>query len=293
MKILYHNDMDGKCAAHVVLWLDPEAEPGTCLIPMQYGMDVPFDSIGKDEKVYILDFSIEPEDMIKLLKITEGVVWIDHHKSAMQKYENFKFFDKSDPDHHFEWDANNIQGTRDIHDAGCYLTYRWFGRGKAQLVPEYIILIGDRDTWQWKFGDRTKWFFAGIESWDTSPTSKTWEMMREDPDSFIADGKVIQRYKDIQQREYILENGFWVEFHDYNCYVVNGRYSLQPFEACVPEADIWLTFRYLKDGYWMVSLYSTKVDVSEIAKQYQFHGKKGGGHKGAAGFECDYPPFLI
>jgi len=288
MKILYHNDMDGKCAAHVVLWLDNDAVPGTCLIPMQYGMDMPFEHIGKDEKVYILDFSIEPEDMVFLLKITENVVWIDHHKSAIAKYEDFEWKDGSGASHDESW----IGGVRDTHDSGCYLTYRWFGRGKAQLVPEYIILISDRDTWQWKFGDMTKFFFAGIESCDTSPESDHWQMMREDPDSFIADGKVIQRYKDIQQREYILENGFWVEFHGYNCYAVNGRYSSQPFEACVPEADIWLTFRYLKDGYWMVSLYSTKVDVSDIAVQYEHNGKKGGGHKGAAGFECDYPPFL-
>ena len=41
-----------------------------------------------------------------------------------------------------------------------------------------------------------------------------------------------------------------------------------------------------------MNLYSDKVDVSEIAKQYEFHGKRGGGHTGAAGFECDYPPFL-
>lgn len=33
-------------------------------------------------------------------------------------------------------------------------------------------------------------------------------------------------------------------------------------------------------------------DVSEIAKKYEYHGKIGGGHKGAAGFECEYPPFL-
>jgi hypothetical protein len=44
---------------------------------------------------------------------------------------------------------------------------------------------------------------------------------------------------------------------------------------------------YTHDGkQWIVSLYSDKMDVSEIAKR---HG--GGGHKGAAGFVCSELPF--
>ena len=38
---------------------------------------------------------------------------------------------------------------------------------------------------------------------------------------------------------------------------------------------------------WTVSLYSTSVDVSEIAKKYG-----GGGHKGASGFHCKELPFM-
>lgn len=274
MKIFYHNDMDGKCAAHVVLSWKPKCKGDVGLFPMQYGMEFPFDDIVKDEVVYILDFSIEPEDMEKLLEITDTVIWIDHHKTGIAKYKDFRY----------------ISGITDVSYSGCVLAWQYFYEDEPP--PEYIKLIGDRDTWTWKFGDRTKYFFAGIEAVDTSPNSEYWEMMREAPESFINEGKVIQRYKDIQQQDYILENGFWVEFHDHRCYAVNGRYSSQPFEACVPDAEIWLTFRYLSGGYWMVSLYSTKVDVSEIATQYEYHGKKGGGHKVAAGFECDYPPFL-
>jgi len=34
---------------------------------MNYGLEVPFDHIRKDEVVYIVDFSIEHDDMRKLL----------------------------------------------------------------------------------------------------------------------------------------------------------------------------------------------------------------------------------
>jgi oligoribonuclease NrnB/cAMP/cGMP phosphodiesterase (DHH superfamily) len=254
---------------------------------MQYGMEFPFEHIGKDETVYILDFSIEPEEMVKLLGITENVIWIDHHKTAIQKYSKFAW--KAGEENGL-WE--HVDGIRDDKESGCYLTFRYFGKGQPQLIPEYINLISDRDTWQWKFGDRTKHFYAGIEAEDTSPESAAWEYMRADPDLFIANGKVIQGYKDRTQQDYILENGFWVDFHGHRCYAVNGLYSSQPFEAVVPEADIWLTFRYDKGGYWTVSLYSTKVDVSEIAKGYMYNQKVGGAHKGAAGFQCAYPPFL-
>jgi nanoRNase/pAp phosphatase (c-di-AMP/oligoRNAs hydrolase) len=44
---------------------------------------------------------------------------------------------------------------------------------------------------------------------------------------------------------------------------------------------------YVHDGEkFTVSLYSTTVDVSKIAKKFG-----GGGHKGAAGFTCDKLPF--
>jgi oligoribonuclease NrnB/cAMP/cGMP phosphodiesterase (DHH superfamily) len=37
---------------------------------------------------------------------------------------------------------------------------------------------------------------------------------------------------------------------------------------------------------WTVSLYSEKIDVGEICKQLG-----GGGHRGAAGFQCEALPF--
>ena len=41
---------------------------------------------------------------------------------------------------------------------------------------------------------------------------------------------------------------------------------------------------------WTVSIYSTNknIDCSELAKKYG-----GGGHKGAAGFQCENLPFSI
>jgi oligoribonuclease NrnB/cAMP/cGMP phosphodiesterase (DHH superfamily) len=254
-------------------------------IPMNYGVDFAFGKIESREQVYILDYSIEPEEMVRLLRRTNEVVWIDHHKTAIEKYKDF---------------PQTIKGIRREGVAGCELTYAWIkglkGPHLIEDIPEYIRLIGDRDTWTWKYGVRVKFFFAGLQAENMEPTSPIWEVLHSDGkdkvDQIVKVGGYIQRYKDHTQQEALRENGFWLNWEGHDCYAICGRYSSEPFEAVVPEADIWLTFRYMPDGFWMVSLYSTEIDVSKIATKYEYHGKKGGGHTKAAGFECVYPPFL-
>jgi oligoribonuclease NrnB/cAMP/cGMP phosphodiesterase (DHH superfamily) len=272
MKVFYHDDMDGRCAASVVLQLDDHSIDDETCQAINYGMEFPFDIICKGERVYIVDFSIEPEDMRKLLGITEDVIWIDHHKTAIEKYsKEFKGF------------SGDIPGVRDVTQAGCVLT-----------IPEYIRLIGDRDTWAWKFGARTKFFYAGLQAEDTHPLSPIWRDVATGVDPVVERGITIQDYKERTEEEYLRKNGFWVDFYGLQSYCANGMYSSEPFQAVEPDADIWMPFRYLPGGYWMVLLYTNKdIDVSEIAKRFEYHGKRGGGHKQAAGFECDYPPFLI
>jgi oligoribonuclease NrnB/cAMP/cGMP phosphodiesterase (DHH superfamily) len=299
MKVFYHNDMDGKCAAHVINSYDDYPTPSSSFHAINYGMEFPFDNIEKDERIYILDYSIEPDEMKRLLSITEDVIWIDHHVTAIQRYEDFLWVDSGLG----ERTGTDLLGLRSTEMSGCCLAYSWVRTNRSPYqdmskeIPLYIKLIGDRDTWTWAWGDTTKEFFAGIQAEDTFPRSPIWDKLRWDEDSHMlnkltANGHVIQKYKDRVQKEYLKENCFEVEFHGYRCVAVCGRYSSEPFEALFPNAAMWLTFRYMPGGFWMVSLYSDKVDVSEIAKQYEYHGKKGGGHTGASGFECEYPPFL-
>ena len=94
MICFYHSDNDGKCAGY---WVDKCGlldEHGKTFFKIDYGIDFPFDKIHKDERVYIVDYSIPPEQMDKLLEITPNVVWIDHHKSAIEMYKDY---DKETP----------------------------------------------------------------------------------------------------------------------------------------------------------------------------------------------------
>lgn len=288
MKVFYHNDMDGECAGHVINSYDDWPTPSASFQAMQYGDEFPFDEIKPDSRVYILDYSIEPAEMERLLKITENVIWIDHHKTAIEKYAEF---------------PEEILGLRSTEMAGCCLAYQWVWKNRSpydrmlEKIPRYVKLVGDRDTWAFEYGDTTRHFFAGMQAEDTFSRAPIWDELRWDEDldtlnATIKNGILIQRYKDRTRQAAVRENGWWLEFHGYRCYAVNGGRGSEPFEAVVPEAEIWIAFSYMPAGFWTVSLYSDKVDVSEIAKQYEFQGKGGGGHKGASGFQCAYPPFL-
>lgn len=67
------------------------------------------------------------------------------------------------------------------------------------------------------------------------------------------------------------------------CTECHGTGYIEPY-------DLMITFVRRKDKLWNVSLYSTKpeIDCGEIAKSFG-----GGGHKGAAGFQCEELPFEI
>jgi len=67
MKCFHHNDLDGRAAAVAVL--DNFGDyVETCQI--NYNIPFPFDQIEKTEAVFIVDYSIKPEEMERLLKIT-------------------------------------------------------------------------------------------------------------------------------------------------------------------------------------------------------------------------------
>ena len=65
------------------------------------------------------------------------------------------------------------------------------------------------------------------------------------------------------------------------CSSCEGTGYIEPY-------DLMITFCRRKDKLWNVSLYSTKpdIDCGAIAKSFG-----GGGHKGAAGFQCKDLPF--
>ena len=103
----------------------------------------------------------------------------------------------------------------------------------------------------------------------------------------LEEGKAVEKFKAVYFDNYAKALGYAIKWQGHNCFAVNvGMVSSDVFGSRIEEYDILLP--HIHNGrQWTVSLYSQNVDVSEIAKSFG-----GGGHKGAAGFQCDVLPWM-
>lgn len=278
----FHSDLDGRCAAAIVLKRYPDCR----LREVDYKDNPNFYSElnainhqpGREkEMVFIVDFSFKPEKMNDLFSLGGRVVWIDHHKTA--KDYNYA-----------------IPGLRDFSEpgkSGCELTWEYLYTNKP--MPEAVRLLGDYDTWRFDTREKTLAFQEGMKGFeDTSPNTKTtlWETLldshgsKEVIDNMIYKGNICIGYRKSLCDGYRKAFGYSVLFENEACYALNlYRMGSHGFGEEINNYSVCIAFAF-SDKKWTVGLYSKTVDVSVIAKKYG-----GGGHSGAAGFICDELPF--
>ena len=296
MKCFYHNDADGKCAG---FWVANSAvmenlETPIEFVEMSYEKPFPMNAINPNERVYIVDYSISPDEMRKLLQITEDVTWIDHHKTAIEKYDGFEY---------------DIRGVRYDGIAGCMLTYCYlncmtyggignilpFDISMTKDAPVFTKLIADWDVWKFDYGDDTRKFITAFNSYDFRPESKEWDKFfytgfcndSTFETELLKEGAAMIKYRDGWAKSYLERFGFETEFEGLKCFAVNlGNCNSEYFKS-LPEGkyDAFMPFAFNGEK-WTVSMYSTTHDISDICKK---HG--GGGHAKAAGFTCVELPF--
>lgn len=271
MICFYHRDLDGKCAAAIVL----RAEPECTVVPVDYRNSVPLERVEKDEEVIIVDFSLEHDgDWERLLRRTEDITWIDHHESAIRKAKALKLED--------------IPGVRKIGESGCQLTWKWFNSGRE--VPKAVEFINRWDLWTHNDDPDVLSFIFGLKVENTHPPSRLWDSLFES-DAAIGPiqekGRIIESYERKQHRGYVKTFGFEVQFQGYQCLACNiGLGGSKVFDSMKNRGyDIFITF--VHDGrQYSVFLFSDSIPVNTIAEQFG-----GGGHPGAAGFTCQELPF--
>ena len=276
MKCIHHDDMDGRCAAAIVrkAYLEAGIPEGNMeFIEMSYKDDFPFDKIKDDEEVIIVDFSLQrPGDFERLMELTDNIAWIDHHISAIERFE-----------------CLGLSGVRKNGTAACELTWEYFFPGKE--VPLAVRLLGDYDVWKFSYGKDTDYFQAATMLYDTMPTSNIWDKWL-DPNYTLKEeiehGKLVITYRNNLYKKIVSSYSFETEFEGYKAIACNSNHKTsQLFDSINKDYDLMMVFA--RDGKkWIVSLYSKKdnVDCSKIAMKYG-----GGGHKKAAGFECYELPF--
>lgn len=242
-------------------------------IEMDYKDTLNLEQVKECELVIIVDFSLRPEVMTELRKITEQIIWIDHHITA--KYYPYQ----------------DLKGLRDFTEkgqSGCELTWRYFNKDKE--MPQSVALIGDYDAWRLSTAPTCFQFYEGMKLFtDLSPQSPLWEiiLLKDDYSEQIIDaGKSAIKYRDNYCAEICKAFGYETEIRGQKAFATNFyRFGSGGFGELFNKYPLCIA--YIHDGKkFTVSLYSTTIDVSEIAKHYG-----GGGHKGAAGFICHALPW--
>jgi oligoribonuclease NrnB/cAMP/cGMP phosphodiesterase (DHH superfamily) len=292
--VVHHSaDFDGLFCREIARKFLPDAE----LIGWDYGdAKIPF----PEGQVYVLDLS--PDCFLDFDTAPKGqtrLIWIDHHKSALEKFEIQHKFGA---------------GCRIDGVAACRLAWQWFTHvekwqpekfnrpNKQDFLdrkvsePLAVRLAGEYDIWD-KRDPNAELFQHGLKS--VPLTDGIWEELLEPRNlpnlvgQLLDNGRSIQYSRDQEYRDVITKQGFDVQF-DGRCYLACNSHELDIrshlFEAGIkPHHDGLLGFTFNgKD--WRVSLYGIPgkdIDHSKTAVKYG-----GGGHKGACGFRIDKLPFI-
>lgn len=283
MKCFYHkSDLDGICSGAIVKYQYPECE----MIGVDYSSyleDITPIKFKANESVFIVDFCFDWNFMYNL-NSNCCLVWIDHHKSAILNAYKKGFI------------ARGGQSL-EVGKAACELTWEYLFPEKSIIVDSYkempmsVFLLGRYDVWD--NTDIEKWqeevlpFQYGMRLRNYDVNSKEWSKIFEDEgievDTILDQGELILEYQK-QQNINLCKSAFEIKFEGYNCICLNANgINSSAFDSVfiANKHDIMLSFCF-KNKQWVVSLYSKKVDVSEIAKKYG-----GGGHKDASGFSVE------
>ena len=286
--VIYHRaDFDGIfCCEIAKQYYGEDAE----YLGWNHGDPVP--EVSPDREVMLLDLSIES------LMSHPGLVWIDHHASAIAKY------------------APEIDGWRIDGVAACRLVWQWFFRGrqhwlrclkaegtdKADFVerrvkePWAVRLAGEYDVWDKRDPD-AELFQHGLRSQDLDFAA----MLGDDERAvqyvrrLLEAGQALQYARTKENASVIKSQGFTVRFEGLTFLACNAaRFNSLLFkEGLRPEHDGCLGFCWDgKNWRWKVSMYGVpgkpELDFSPIAVRYG-----GGGHRQACGFQCDRLPFEL
>lgn len=275
MKILYHANCNDGSGAALAVWMHLGNKTSTGeeveYIPVQYGSKPP--EIEEEDFVYILDFSYDRETMKKIISGASYVVWIDHHKGALEKLSGL---DK-------EYD--NIEIHFDLEMSGAALTWRYFHPLRKQeinRIPDLFRYIQDRDLWQFEMED-TNAVAKGLKLY---PDWRDWKPFLDDITPLLEKGRAIQDFIDVQS-EIITstEPRLWGVTCDtvpiYNLPGFMLSDTLHKALQRYPECDYAVGYFDLPDRrvYSLRSRKGSDVDVCEIVIRFG-----GGGHKHAAGF---------
>lgn len=280
MKCFYHSaDFDGHCSGAIIKQHHRDCK----MIGIDHGYDFPWESIIKNEKVFMVDFTLQPFENMKKLNSMCELHWIDHHKTAID-VANEKGFT-----------ATGGQLLK-IGEAGCELTWKYI-HGEFDQMPKAVYLLGRYDVWDHSDISTLPFQYGMYQFKNTYPENqKLWLKLFtniSECERIINDGHLLLNYETIQNTKFCNNYAFEIKFNNMKCICANrGFVNSKVFDSIYnPKVHhMMVAFIRMPIGKWKISLYSTRndIDCGAISKLFG-----GGGHKGAGGFQCEHLPFSI
>lgn len=272
-------DLDGKCSGAIVLQKYPDCK----MVGINYGDNYEktvFSVVDVDTEVYMVDFCLQPFDLMVGLKDScKTLVWIDHHSEAIKLYDECGIV---------------IPGIRIEGTAACALTWRYLFNSKA--VPPAVEMLGLYDVWKWHGIVDCLEFQMGMRLENNWPDSPIWNRLLPVHDAevyrVICDsGATVVRYQTNQNEIHARSASFGVRWKGFRWIAINEMFNNSNLFDSVWNPDIYdgmIAFGWRRDK-WTVQLYSPEggIDVGVIATSCG-----GGGHRHIAGFQCNVLPFM-
>lgn len=230
--------------------------------------------------VYVLDFSF-PEVVTKqIINDAHYFVWLDHHKTAFENWaggERNLYIDETE----------HAYIVLDNNKSGAMLAWEYFHRYIE--APVVIKHIDDRDRWQFKMRG-SKEIHAALQT-DKPWTFDKWNWLTHNDNygALFSQGLTIIKAQE-QQVASTASYARPCQIGDATGLSVNTNVHISEVghELAKKSGSFGLIWYLNADNCANCSLRSEgDYDVSAIASQFG-----GGGHKNAAGFNCDVATLL-
>lgn len=290
--VIYHANCTDGFGAAFAAWmkLGDDAE----YLPMKHGEVLNVNICDRD--VYILDFSFPKPVMDGIIHAANGVIWLDHHKTAFEmwcgEYTKGMQYEKLGYVGGCELDI-----TLDDNKSGALLAWKYFHPGTE--VPMLIQHIDDRDRWVFAIPG-SKALHAALQTYQ--PWSfEQWQGLinQSQTVALVDEGVAILRAQEImverqaKQAKQAMTCGIKTvrmlgdddDGHLYIGLALNTQNHIsETGHVLANKSGTYGLLWYVgADGKVKCSLRSNgDYDVSAIARSFG-----GGGHMNAAGFETD------
>lgn len=293
--VVYHRaDWDGLLSNEVCKFFLPNTFEKVDSYGWDYGLPVPKELPGDYDSIFIVDLSV-PELMDRP-RIPNRVVWIDHHLSAIEKYDLLT-------------DDDPFAGLRVDGVGACRLCWHYFSRENGErwsaptktdfferriVEPRLIRLAGEYDVFDHRDPDAIT-----LQYGLTAITDQEFGYLIQQQfgvflppevprmnylEVALSAGHNARRYQEKTDAMLVKQFSGDVFFEGLKFLAANGVKGSLAFTAALrPDHDALMAWRYsAESGKVVVSLYNPPGkdhDLAAIAKRYG-----GGGHRGACGF---------